>query len=185
MKRKMILATCLTLLLTGCTSPGDRLNDSLDSQIKEKAGITGDDDYEEYEKLDVSGQLKSGEYYEQDTESQSESNGTIHVTIAENSNMSINYYFDEGMSEPTGNSFYLNPGDVLYADNPQLSNNNYEFLEYRIYECSSGDVPVQKKEWKRPSKNVVMQIPMDFDGKELMIEPVGQYSNKNLNFLKL
>lgn len=166
------------------------INDWTEAYVMHASGIEENQEYQRYLELDGSGDLnENGEYNELDkAEYQAEGQGTtkpIHVTIAQNSFLQIEYFYDSGLTEKVeGDSVFMNPGDKLFCSQPESDNsysNTYVFSQFQIFEFdedgNKGDL------WNTTGENhIVLDIPEDFEGTELSIMPIGKYEKRGITF---
>lgn len=185
-KTAIILMAGIALGLSGCGMSD--FDEAVNCQIEEESGIKNDEDYKQYEALKNDNKLNESDEYIENAEAEDDVeqiDGTIHVTVATNSNMNIKFYKDKELTQELGASFYMNPGDELYSSDIEIKNEtggSYVFDHYRICECDTNDKVVQIKDWVSPGGNVVMKIPGDFNGTELMVQPIGRYNLRNIKF---
>ena len=182
-KISVLAIGCLSAaLLTGC----GKIDQKLEQTFFDRAGIAADSNYQDYQKLKTDGKLDdSGLARFDDEESIDHGSGTICVSFANNSNLTITYYTDEALSTPIlSNEYYLNPGDSIYASEPKSTNDTsdlYSFKEYRIYGYNNAGERMQPKT-SEAQGNLVYQIPVDYTGTKLSIMPIGQYPDRKFNF---
>lgn len=179
------IAGTALLSLSGCSAS----EDFLQQQIIEQSGIYDESPYQTYQQMKEDGTLDDDGLYsppisEQDAPS-AEKSGTIHVTFAKNSFLNITYYSDPELKNPIDeNNCYLNPGDCVYASEPQVDNSNssqYVFVRFRIWSCDSPAKRESKDdELGGRDANLVMAIPVGYSGAELAVEPIGKYQDREL-----
>ncbi len=176
--------------LTGCSRVDTAINELTEKYVMHASGIEEDQDYQRYIELDGSGDLnENGEFKELDKAEYQvevqETDKSVHVTIAQNSFLEIEYFYDSGLTEKVaGNSIFLNPGDRLFCSQPECDNaysNTYVFSQFQIFEFdeegNKGDL------WSTTGENnIVLDIPKDFEGTELSVMPVGKYEKRDITF---
>jgi len=170
------------VLLTGCSS----MENYLGEKMLESSSIETREDYLHYIDYSESGKLNNDGRYmatASDTLDASENDvvhGPIHVTFAENNslNVSILYHDANGCIVESG---YFNPGDAIYATiatDSEVSGKSFEFSGFNIYEYTSEGKRVLRNDSLAgdfSANGLVLQIPADFSGTELAVEPVGLY----------
>lgn len=190
MKREIyyLIILCV-LMMTGCAGGKEKVEQC----ILQLSGITDDEDYKQAQNLQEQGLLnEAGEYEESEyselkrefqTDEEKEKK-QIHVTIAENSCLDIEYFRDPERTGKIEDSFlYMDPGEKLYCSQPESKNDRgaYTFSEFRIFEYDSdgkkgGSFAVTGEE------SLVLEIPYDYEGTELAVVPVGKYEKQGLTF---
>lgn len=191
MRKKLIIITFLScLVLTGCSKERDVMNELTEKYVMQESGIKENEDYQKYIELKNSGKLnENGEYNElgnaEYQASIEETEKQVHVTIAQNSLLKTDYFYDSGLTEKVeGDSIFMNPGDKLYCSQPKKespNNNGYVFSKFQIFEFDGdgnrGDL------WCETGENsLVLDIPEDFSGTELSVMPVGEYEKRDITF---
>ena len=179
MKKSLIIISCLSaFVMTGCDA-GEKL-------IVKVAGIENDDDYKKYQnnvtenKVDSNGNYISEDY----DENFIVSTGDIHVSFFDNKNIKLKYYYDAQQTrEIDVLNCYMDPGDKIYASIEEINNTNsnlYDFSEFKIFRYDeNGD----RYNVDNTSKDIeVIVIPIDLKSKEIAIEPIGYYPQKQLSF---
>lgn len=180
-----VIAGATLLSLSGCSAS----EDFLEQQISERSGIYEESDYQEYQRMKEGGKLDGDGFYSasatRQSEQPAEDAGTIHVTFAKNPFLNIIYYSDPELKSPIDpNHCYLNPGDHVYASEPQIDNpysSQYVFVRYRIWSCDTPDKrDSMDDELGGREANLVMAIPVGYSGTELAVEPIGKYQDREL-----
>lgn len=181
---------------TGCsaTFEGEVLEPWLEKQAAGASGIVCDENYLQFKewqedgKLDETGHYNEwGEYAEWAVENPE--NGTeqkeVRVSFASNSYLTIDYFYDKNKEKRVEGTYgYFNPGESIYATQPQCNNpytNAYTFAGYRIYEYDSDG---KRGQLLCETGNIdkVYTIPLDFKGTELSVEPIGEYQRREVLF---
>ena len=186
MKRNRFFIIIFILVTAACILGGCSLKGSFESwigdQLKEKSGITEDESYVQYEKNLNEGLLDSeGRLYKEEVISVREMHGgPIHVTFAENRNITVSYYSDSSHSTLIDPSdCYLNPGDRIYVSDiiydPQKKD-NYVFSGFRFIEYDQEGNRLGETDGVTESGGIISISP-GFTGTELAIEPVGNYKH--------
>jgi len=182
----MIFAvSCIAVLLalSGCS-------EQIEEQAMERAGILEDEDYAQYIELREANQLNEDGTYLPTNKPDEEPaptapQGSIHVTFAANSNLKILYYYDSGLSDPVDPaSCYVEPGDCIYAGEPECTSpigDLYQFDGFRIYEYDSEGNRGKELTWTGADPRLVLEVPADYSGGELAVEPYGRYSKCSLS----
>lgn len=186
----LCLCVCLTMAaLTGCGS----IETWLEDKMLEEAGILEEDSYVNYQNRAEAGNVDAKGYYREINEEQEK--GQVHVTFAVNSNLDIQYYRDRDCTIPMNNeSCYLNPGDAVYgkvAVSDTVISGAYEFSAFQIYEYSADSDPRNNSGMVRKlstllksdyqEDGIVLQIPEDYTGTEISVEPIGEYRQIELS----
>jgi hypothetical protein len=179
----VVIPIAATVLLSGLA----KVDNCLENKLIQRSEIESDEDYKEYQDMRDAGLLDEEGYYigeslpaaQVDVEQQ----GSIHISFADNRYLQINYYTDAGLTEQINTeSCYLNPGDCIYGKVVETKNPNsnlYSLFEYRIFVYEDNQI---KKEFYQNASDdgLVYQIPSNFDGVELSIIPIGEYSERNI-----
>lgn len=191
MKKKIRILILMTflLMLSGCSNVNDYLTSKLEEKTWENFEILEDQDYQKYLHLKQEGELDENGYYLEEDEDPSESgdseepSGQIHVTFAENLHIRFTYYLDAERTEQINTlSCYLNPGDSIYASEPEIINaysDKYVFSEFRIHQFDSNDQQESVSAVLTDDK-LVFEIPADYAGDKLSVMPLGRYEPRIL-----
>lgn len=184
-----LLCGCSAFVLSGCTAVKD--------VIIQKAEIMTDEDYEKYVELRNTGQLNEDGYYmsegididlveENVQEDVASQQGKIRITFAKNAYLDVEYYLDAKLEEPIeSNICYLNPGECIYADvSPDYHSpsNWYKFDRFRVYAYDNNGQKGQELLWqeKGGENSQVIQIPVDYEGTEISVQPMGMYEEHSV-----
>lgn len=176
--KKLLLLAAMTALLTGCSSGSSEtfLRSLLDSDSQ----LSDDADYSEYKQLEEDSLLdENGQYISGDI-TEDTSLPPVHTTFASNSLISIDYFTDPELTIPVEMPCRLSPGDTIYASEPVLSSYCdplYRFEEFVLIDHSRKE-PVELC----TVNGLEIQIPEDFSGSEISVEPRGGYGSRNLHF---
>lgn len=199
-QKAIILVGAALLLLTGCASVEDEIN----NRLKDKLSLNEDYRlYSEYsDQLDEKGYY-NGSFSVLDGTSEEELNldrlglngtsevldqpdpheGMVHITFAENPMFNVEYYKDpEHNNELTGGECWLSPGESVYAAEPlktkNVTSNKFRFWEFRIWDIDSdGDY----QQYASDGKDALFTIPENYSGMGYSVEPVGKYERRLLN----
>lgn len=171
-------------LLSACSA-----EDRIAEEAVKRAGIHEDANYLQYIELRDAGQLdEEGSYRFERTEPApmpSIPKGGVHITFAVNSHLNIQYFYDPELSDPVDvASCYVDPGDCIYVKTPECSSplgSLYHFEGFRIYEYSADGNRGDALSWGGSEPPLVLQVPEDFTGSEIAVEPCGQYSKCSLS----
>ena len=190
MKRNFfnLMIVCM-LMLTGCAS-GEK---KIEQCILQFSGIAENEDYQQAKKLQEQGLLNEAGEYEENEYSElkrefqieeEKEQKQVHVTIAENSFLKIDYFSDPERTQKIEDTFIdMNPGEKLYCSQPVSKNGSsaYAFSEFRIYEY---DVDGKKGNLFAVTggESLVLEIPHDYDGAGLSVIPVGRYEKQGISF---
>lgn len=201
-KLTFLLLTIFTGMFTGCSVSDmqQQLEDKVEEYVLQISDIEESDTYKQYVMLFEEGRLDEegrynelGEYEEEffgdknvgENPVNEEENKQVRITFAANSYLDVMYYYDADLEDPIKNNYcYLDPGESIYASQPECKNpytNSYVFSEFRIYEYdNNGD---RNRIWDMSSKNgTVLTISEEFKGTELSVEPVGEYQRRKVSF---
>ncbi len=178
------------LILAGCTKEMNSANDWIENYVIQASGIEESQEYQRYIELNNNGKLnQAGEYNGLDHKEYQtvphEEAKQVRVTIAQNSFLKIDYYYDAECKEKVDqDTVFLNPGDKLFCSRPQSDNvhsNTYVFSGFQIYEFDEDGN--KGRLWDTTEQdNVALVIPVDFKGTELSVMPIGIYEKRNLTF---
>lgn len=180
-KKRIAFIPAIALILSGCA----QMNSMLEAKILKETGIAEDSDYIQYQQMLEQGRInEEGNYEEPEAEEAVTvpGDGKIHVTIASNSHIKVNFFFDEQRIE-TITACYVDPGDKIYLSDPIASHpvtNHYSLDGFRLVSYDN-DYVVQYSEMVYPdSVDHSITIPEDFNGTELTVQPIGQYENRTI-----
>lgn len=191
-RRAVILIGLCVLMLAGCGKKDDAISSYLntfivDSVIKESA-IQTDESYARYEQISKEENINEEGFFVSDEVDYSvlEDIDAIHVTFAINSYITVEYFDDPAMTNllnPGG--AYLHVNDCIYANIEEINNPNtdaYQFSSFEVWEYDENGK--KKKELETPvfdsGDGLVFQIPMNFNGKEIAIVPLGEYTSRSI-----
>ncbi len=186
-KSGLLILFCL-LLVSGCT----RIEEKIDEILWERSGAAEEVSYQQYQELAGGNRLDADGLYRSEELEQLRMaipvipDGTVHVSFARSEFLKFSYYRDEALTEelPEENC-WLDPGDTIYASEPELTNPNsplYRFSKFQIREYDgSGKLKGLLAE-SRSVPGAVFHIPEDFSGTELSVIPFGEYRNRKVTF---
>lgn len=183
MRKMLLLLLSLSLLfLAGCS----RAEDYARAQILQGSGILEDADYKEYKAMEADGKLDEQGYALPDSDNEEDlPSDKIRVTFANNSYLKIAYYYDAELKNPVDTAHcYLDPGDSLYASEPEVdspNSNMYRFSEFRIWQYDSSGRRSIFQTSEHGGNNPVLTIPRDYTGAGFSVEPLGEYENRILS----
>lgn len=178
-----VLSVILLLTLTGCTSVDGYLND----KMKQQSGVLENKNYIQYQNYVTEGKLDQEGYYKADENETDFISGSIHVTFPSNNNLDIKYYRDANRTNMLDTTnCYLNPGDVVYAAvviSEDISSSLYEFSNFNIYDYGADGSRKLLTDWNSDYTytGVALNIPYDYSGTELSVEPVGKYQERAIS----
>ena len=183
-KKTFSLLIILTaFLLSGCA----KSSDTLSTRLKEESGITENTNYQEYEQYKAAGRLDTdGNYTEPEPDTEDAIHAGVHVTFAANSNLLIHYYSDAAHRTLIDtNDCYLQSGESIHAVvevDRDVFSSMYSFSGFRVYEC--GDAGVRQLSaiitMDEVKGDYILRIPASYSGKEIAVEPVGQYNQRTI-----
>lgn len=178
-KPPVIMWILCVLLLTGCSAAGDL--------ILQQTGVITEEEYEKYLELRDAGQLDdNGRYTAEELKAEPTFEppaGSVHVTFAENTYMTIRYYLDEEHETPVNPQLcYLKPGEKLYASEPEChhpTSSWYSFDRFRVYAQEADGTRGEELPWASES-GIVMQVPENCTTTEVSVIPMGKYEKRRL-----
>lgn len=185
---RIFAVSAFLLMMTGCI-PANQL-------------VGTDEDNLEYIKLVSEGKLDEEGYYinseytgryiegwsEESTEEEVvQSQGSVHISIAENSYLSMKYFLTDAITKQqtqiTGKEFYAEPGDTIHvewtSENP--ISNKYVLDTINVYKYIKGSRSLASLDiaYNEEDRTVEIKVPEEGD---YSIEPVGRYIDR---FLKM
>ncbi len=182
--RKRWVFTMMTvslIALTGCSS----VDAYLEERMFEKSGVPQDETYMEYQSQIEAGNADEEGYYVEGM--QQVQNAGIHITFSTNNNLDIKYYKDKTCSNQLDvNNCYVNPGMSIYAEvtvDKDVYSSMYEFASFNIWEYDAEGNRTKCVLNVTTTENghlVEIQIPSDFSGTELSVEPLGKYKVRQI-----
>ncbi len=180
--KKLLIVIFAAFLLSGCST----VESLAKKQMISSSNIEDDKDYEKYQSIKDNETVDENGYYVEKDEQSSEQNETntdksgIHVAFGSNNLLTIEYYSDKDLSNHISvNGCYLNKGDSIYSSDPvpnSSATNKYFFDRFKIYSVENG-----KRELIGEStgtNNLVFTIPSNYEGKEIVIMPLGRLENR-------
>lgn len=175
--RKIIcgmLCAVLLLGLAGC------------SQFKDAAlglaGITENQDYQTYSDLQEKGELDEDGHYAA-SNVQEAPQGSVQVSFAENSCLDVEYYTDTACTEPIKSAvWYLEPGDAVYAKEPEVVAKFGAFYEFEGFKLYTYDEEGNRSDFSQEDvgNGVVLRIPEGWQNVSFSVVPMGHYITKTL-----
>ena len=187
MKKRQLACFAFMVLgfsLAGCTS----IDNYVEEEMKAKSGVYEDENYQRYRSYKESGALDQEGYFSDDLdEEEVNHDGEIHVSFAENRNLSITYYTDsDRKNEVNPEECYIKPGDTLYAkveNSEDVVFSTYKFSGFVVYEYNEDgtcDV-MNNKSGDIAKTGVVLTVPKDYEGSELSVLPEGEFENLKIS----
>lgn len=176
----LLLCLLMTLGLSGCT-----VVESCEDYAVQKSGITADEDYKKYEELASINALEPDGSYSLVMDEAERPDGSVCVTFADNPRMQIRYYYDAEMTLPIDSQMpcYVMPGDYIYSSEPVCDttvSSTYHFTQFNIYAWDGNRRCALAWETSNGTQGLAVQIPADYTGTELSIEPVGAVDDRSL-----
>lgn len=194
MRRKELLIplASLCILLSGCSSIRNSVEQKMLAQMREKSDISSDVAYEQYQEYNAQGNVVDG-YYAPNGKSvallktgEEEMPSGIRVTFASNNHLDIRYYYDADFKTQIEDSgCLLSPGSSIYAKekvDAGVSTNQYHFSSFRIYAYNAKGQRVLLADVEPGNDGLLWQIPENFEENDIVIEPLGKYENRTLSF---
>ncbi len=191
MRNKAVLMTGLcAVMLTGCgqheNAGSFAFNSFIEERIMNDSAIQEDESYVRYETISQEQVINEDGYFYSDEVDYSvlEDEDAVHVTFAENSYITVQYFDDPSMTNLLDQGgVYLHANDCIYANIQEIDNPNtaaYQFGGFEIWEFDENGVKKKEIETAASEDGKVFQIPMDYQGKELSIVPLGEYTMRKL-----
>lgn len=173
----VLLGIVCVLGLSGC--------EAAENFILKQAGVLSDEEYQTYLELKNSGQLDEEGYYKSPELEEYDPEGKVHVTFAKNAYIEVEYYLDPALTLPVEVPCYLNPGECIYArvaDPEHPFSSYYRFDTFCVYEYDEENHKGKELLWVKERKEsyTVLQIPEDYKGREVSVEPLGRYEKRTL-----
>lgn len=188
-------------LLSGCSAEMVReiAREQVNEYICKSSGIQDDDNYKQYINLNQRENLDADGIYISNTETDLEykpnqemaevtqkenEHKQVRVTFAQNSFLDPQYYYDSELKNKIdGETCYINPGESLFFSMPEAINPHtsaYKFAEFRVIEYCQG----KRKDRKDlvGTNDIVLTLPIDFSGNDLVVEPIGIFEKKAVTF---
>lgn len=189
-KRVALLVGLCVVILAGCGKKEDAVSNFLnkyitDSVMKESA-IQADESYAKYEEIAKNETVNGDGYYYSDDVDYGvlEDTDAVHVTFAINSYIKIQYFDDPSMTNPLNDGgAYLHVEDCIYANIIEIDNPNtdaYRFSGFEVWEYDENGKKKKELEVAPFEDGLVYQIPMNFNGKEISIVPLGEYTSRDI-----
>lgn len=179
----LLLSAIMALSLTGCSG----IKEYYVQQMMKESGVLSDSKYEDYQKYaDTESLDEQGYYISQESETE-EAHAQVHITFAVNNNLDVEYFTDAEHTSPVDTSAcYLNPGETIYAVvsvGEHVTSSMYEFSGFRIYDIDDKGKWTESTSLKMSdSENgQVLEIPPDFEGTDISIEPIGTYPQRTIS----
>lgn len=173
----ILIAATIPLSVKSCNP----IRNIAEKQIMDESGITQTEDYKEYETLKESGSVsEDGQFVPAEEETTDYGNGSIKVSFARNSRLSVSYFKDPERQEAFSSYYMLNPGDTIYATEPKTvigGNAAYKFTKFILF-----DNTTENRTSIAEYANCSIQIPKDYTGDSLVIIPSGEFEEKTLSF---
>lgn len=183
-RRHWIFIVSLSLLLSGC----GKADSYLSAKMQEKAGIESEESYVKYQEYVAQGKIDEEGLYKDEISSTEDMSNYVHITLGTNKkNLDVTYYLDKELQNLIdADEVYIKPGDALYAKvavSDEVYTSTYGFSMFRIYEWDESN---SRKESALVSDFIntgeVVRIPSDFEKKELSVEPIGLYQERQIHF---
>lgn len=177
------LCTALLLSLAGCAD----LSESIEDYAMKLAGITQNEDYQRYQKMQNNGELDENGHYQGDETIELEEvelpKGDVKISFAKNSCLDVEYFSDAACTQPiNGNVWYLNAGDSVYAKTPATTVAFTDFYEFDRFLLYTYDRDGSRSEFSQENTadGLVMRIPEEWDGSAFSVVPIGKYLNRTI-----
>lgn len=189
MKKLMISAVSLTLLLTGCAVSEE------DIQRELLKGLEGSENYDKYIELSEAGRLdEKGNYIlssesaeaasSEDTDVVVIPENSVRVTFADNQRLGVKYYYDSAHTKPVeGSVCWLQEGGCIYASEPVVkdaASSTYYFERFRVTRYDDKGKKLGELKCDDSVTGLVLQVAENIGCSELSVEPVGAYASRTL-----
>ncbi len=178
------------VFLAGCGKKEDAISSFIHSRMEDavmnESAIAADASYVRYEQISEEEVISDEGFFYSDEVDYSvlEDTDAVHVTFAVNSYITVQYYDDPAMTSPLNEGgAYLHAGDCIYADIQEIHNPNteaYQFSDFEVWEYNEDGQKEEKLESASSEDGLVYQIPTDFQGREIAIVPLGEYTARNI-----
>ena len=185
----LIMGLCV-LMLAGCGKKEDvisnYLNTYIEDSVMKESAIQSDESYSRYEQISKEENINEDGYFFSDEVDYSvlEDTDAVHVTFAVNSYIDVKYFDDPAMTNPlNAGGAYLHANDCIYANIQETNNPNteaYQFSRFEVWEYDENGQKKKELEAAPFEDGLVFQIPMNFNGKEISIVPLGEYTSRNI-----
>lgn len=173
--KKTIISFLIVMItvFAGCSGIDKQVNNA----ILNKSGILQDANYARYEDYAKNNELDADGYH-MELPTDGRPTGSIRVAIANNNNLVIDYFSDEGLGNELANPCYVFPGDSIYARvsvSRDVKSSTYVFDGFRIYEYSDQDKRYLSDSITTSETEGIyrIDIPNDYSFQELSIVPLG------------
>lgn len=192
MKKHTVFLLCLcAIFFAGCGKKENVIsqwvNAKIEDAIMKYSAIEADESYIRYEQISKEEEINPEGYFYSDEVDYSvlEDQDAVHVTFAVNSYITVSYYDDPAMSSPLNpGGVYLHANDCIYADIQEINNPNtsaYRFDGFEVWVYDENGKKEKELETASFEDGLVIQIPMNFNGKEISIIPLGEYTACNID----
>ncbi len=169
-----ILCVVLLLSLAGCSQ--------LENAALELAGVTKGENYQTYLDLQEKGELDENGHYDV-SNAQEAPQGSIQVSFAKNSCLDVEYFTDAACIEPIESAvWYFEPGDVVYAKEPEVVAKFSAFYEFEGFKLYTYDEKGNRSDFSQEDvgNGVVLRIPEGWKNISFSVVPMGHYVTKTL-----
>ena len=189
-KHAALLVGLCVLMLAGCGQRNDSISRLLNAYIEDSvikgSSIKEDESYVRYEQISKDEEINDeGFFCSEDVDyGVLEDTAAVHVTFAINSYIHVQYFDDPAMASPLNSGgAYLHANDCIYANIQEINNPNtdaYQFRGFAVWEYDENGKKKKELEVASFEDGLVFQIPMNFNGKEISIVPLGEYTSRNI-----
>ena len=177
--KKALTVLVAALAMSGCAA----LKSGLQTKILEESGLADDPDYQRYMTLlDQELLDETGIYLETETAAgpDTESEGRIHVTFAQNPRVRARFYLDAEKTVPV-TECDLNPGDQIYIDTPVASHPATDLFSagsFRLVSYDSEYNEVYSEIIEAEGDGSRITIPENCPWPQLSVQPLGNYDSR-------
>lgn len=193
MKKAFVVSLAsMCIVLSGCSSVRDSLEEKILVNMREKSNISSDASFVQFQEYTAQGEVVDGYYAPGGKsvtiidDSRCEIQSGIQISFASNSHLDVHYFYDSDFTtQIDAEGCILAPGSSIYAKvkiDSSVATNKYEFSSFRIYEYDTAGQRSCISEVPLRDDGLLWHIPEDFEGNDIVIEPFGKYENRTLSF---
>ncbi len=186
-KRILFVSICATMYLTGCSL----MSEYLDNQIISQSGISEDRNYQVFQRYTEEGKLDDEGYYREQTYDFDKvqytvQTRTVTVSFAENQYLDVKYYsYAEMTREISQEKKQIPIESSIYANvelGSKVRSTAYSFSGFKLSEVDASGERVVLDILVPDDNGLLLQLTPEYEGKELIIAPYGDYSTKVVSF---
>lgn len=184
-KYYFLLMAVLIITMTGCA----KIDGYLESAIEKQSGMLKDSNYQIYQayadkgSLDQDGYFLENAFETEDAFVEVPSN-VARITFSKNGYLNIRYFKDaEFTEEIVSADALLVTDDCIYASislDKSVSSTTYGFAGFRLSEIDKDGDHIELGLLKPDENGLVFQLPKQYIGKDLAIDPLGAYETRQV-----